>query len=79
MFIIGNALGENQLARGKHYGRQLSRLSIFFGVIVAAFLWRLPVIWVYFIIASDEIIKLPWVFAHYKRYLWVKNITKENI
>ncbi len=47
--------------------------------ICAAFWWRLPVIWVYFIIASDEVIKLPWVFQHYKKYLWVRNITKEGI
>lgn len=45
----------------------------------AAFWWKLPVIWVYFILSMDEIIKLPWVYAHYKKYIWVKNITKENI
>ena len=47
--------------------------------VVAAFWWKLPVIWVYFIISLDEVIKLPWVFAHYKKYLWVRNITKENL
>ncbi|MDO5411232.1 MAG: MATE family efflux transporter [Lachnospiraceae bacterium] len=42
----------------------------------AAFLFHLPVIWVYFIINLDEIIKLPAVFIHYRKYNWVKNITR---
>lgn len=41
----------------------------------AAFWWKLPVIWVYLFTCLDEIGKLPWVYLHYKRYLWVKNIT----
>lgn len=45
----------------------------------AAFWWKLPVIWVCFVLSMDEIIKLPWVYTHYKKYIWVKNITKENI
>ena len=45
----------------------------------AAFWWKWPVIWVYFIISMDEIIKLPWVYANYKKYRWLKNITKENL
>lgn len=45
----------------------------------AAFWWKISVTFVYLIIASDEIIKLPWVYSHYKKYRWVRNITKENI
>lgn len=45
----------------------------------AAFWWKLPVVWVYFIICMDEIIKLPWVYEHYKRYLWVRNITRDDL
>ena len=48
-------------------------------VFCAAFWWKLPVIWVYFIISMDEIIKLPWVYANYKKYKWLKNITKDNL
>ena len=44
----------------------------------AAFWWKLPVIWVCFILNMDEVIKVPWVFAHYKKYIWVKNITKDS-
>lgn len=44
----------------------------------AAFLWKLPVVWVYFILNLDEMIKLPAVYRHYKRYKWVNNITRED-
>ena len=45
----------------------------------AAFGLRLPVPAVYFIINLDEMIKLPAVYRHYKKYYWVKNLTiKEN-
>lgn len=43
----------------------------------AAFIWKLPVLWVYFLLNIDEIIKLPVVYWYYKKYNWVKNITKE--
>ena len=46
---------------------------------LAAFVLRLPVLAVYFVISLDEIIKLPAVYRHYKQYQWVKNLTeKEN-
>lgn len=45
--------------------------------LIAAFVLKLPVLWVYFLINIDELIKLPWVYKHYKKYNWVKNITKE--
>lgn len=44
----------------------------------AAFMWKLPVVAVYFILNLDEIIKLPAVFKHYRQYKWVKNITREE-
>lgn len=43
---------------------------------LAAFVFRLPVLVVYFIINLDEIIKLPAVYVHYKKYLWVKDLTR---
>lgn len=45
--------------------------------LVAAFVWKLPVLWVYILLNIDEIIKLPAVYIHYKKYNWVKNIIKE--
>lgn len=44
----------------------------------AAFLWKVPVIWVYFILNLDEFIKLPAVYRHYRKYKWVNNITREE-
>lgn len=45
---------------------------------VAAFILELPVLGVYILLNIDEIIKLPAVYMHYKKYNWVKNITKET-
>lgn len=45
---------------------------------LAAFRWELPVLAVYFIVNLDEIIKLPAVYKHYKKYNWVQNLTKED-
>lgn len=46
---------------------------------LAAFYWKLPVIIVFLIINLDEIIKIPAVIIHYRKYGWVKNLTRENI
>ena len=45
--------------------------------IFTAFVLKLPVLWVYVLLNIDEIIKLPVVYKYYKKYNWVKNITKE--
>lgn len=46
---------------------------------IAAFILKRPLIAVYFILNLDEIVKLPAVYLHYKKYKWVKNlIEKEN-
>lgn len=44
----------------------------------AAFIWRAPVLTVYFLLNLDEIVKLPVVYIHYKKYKWVRNLTKEE-
>lgn len=46
---------------------------------LAAFVFKLPVKWVYFIICTDEFVKWPWVFKRYFSMKWAKNITRENI
>lgn len=43
---------------------------------VAAFVLNLPVLVVYFLLNLDEMLKLPAVYRHYKKYQWVKDITK---
>lgn len=42
---------------------------------ICAFILKLPVIVVYFVLNLDEIIKLPVVYKHYKKYKWIKNLT----
>lgn len=44
---------------------------------LAAFVLRLPVPVVYCIVNLDEIVKLPAVFLHYRRYIWLRNITRD--
>lgn len=44
--------------------------------LACAYLWDLPVLLVYFILSMDEVIRLPWVYRHYKKYKWVQNITR---
>lgn len=44
---------------------------------LAAFVFKLPVLVVAFILTLDEFVKIPAVYIHYKKYLWIRNITKE--
>lgn len=46
--------------------------------LISAFLLKLPVIAVYIIINMDEIVKLPAVYRHYKKYLWLNNLTNKE-
>lgn len=43
--------------------------------LICAFILKLPVPVVYLIINADEMLKLPAVRYHYKKYLWVKDLT----
>lgn len=45
----------------------------------AAFVVKLPVLWVYFLLCTDEFVKWPWVIHHYRKGEWAKNITREDI
>lgn len=44
-----------------------------------AFVVKLPVLWVYFLLCTDEFVKWPWVIRHYRKGEWAKNITREDI
>lgn len=45
--------------------------------LLSAFVLKLPVMWVYFLLCTDEFVKWPWVIAHYRSGKWLKNITRE--
>ena len=44
---------------------------------LAAYVFKLPPIWVYFIMTLDEFEKMPAVFIHYFRGKWLTNITRD--
>lgn len=46
---------------------------------IAAFVLKLPVMWVYFLLCTDEFVKWPWVIRHYRSEKWLKNITRDNL
>lgn len=46
---------------------------------LTAFVLKLPVMWVYFLLCTDEFVKWPWVLKHYKSGKWLNNITRDNL
>lgn len=45
----------------------------------AAFILKLPVMWVYFFLCTDEFVKWPWVLKHYRSMKWLNNITRDDL
>jgi putative MATE family efflux protein len=45
---------------------------------LGAFVWKLPIWVVYIFINMDEWVKIPAVFVHYRKYNWVRNLTREE-
>ena len=46
---------------------------------LGAFVFHWPVEVVYACTCLDEVGKIPWVIYHYKKYKWVKDLTREMI
>ena len=46
---------------------------------LAAFVFHLPVVVVFLIVNLDEVVKVPAAIIHYKKYGWLRNITREQI
>ncbi len=46
---------------------------------ISAFALKLPPMWVYFLLCTDEFVKWPVVIHHYRTKKWLKNITRENV
>ena len=44
---------------------------------LGAFYFHLPVLLIYACTCLDEVGKVPWVIYHYKKYKWVRNITRD--
>lgn len=45
--------------------------------LLAAFIFKLPPMAVYVLLCTDEFVKWPWVFRHYRSGKWLNNITRE--
>ena len=45
---------------------------------LAAFVWKLSPVAVYCIMNMDEIVKIPAVYLRYKKYIWLRDLTREN-
>lgn len=46
---------------------------------LTAAILKLPAMWVYFFMCTDEFVKWPWVIGHYRSRKWLKNITRDNL
>ena len=40
---------------------------------------KLPPMWVYFLMCTDEFVKWPWVISHYRSRKWLRNITRDDL
>ena len=55
-----------------------TQISLVLNLFYAAITIGTTVMVVYFLLNLDEMIKLPAVYRHYKKYQWVNNITRED-
>lgn len=46
---------------------------------LSAAVLRLPAMWVYFLMCTDEFVKWPWVISHYRSKKWLRNITRDEL
>lgn len=46
--------------------------------LLGTFILHLPVVVVYILMNADEIVKLPWLYPHYRKYLWLNNLAREE-
>ena len=44
--------------------------------LLGAFVFHWPVLMVYACTCVDEVGKIPWVMIHFRKYKWVKNLTR---
>lgn len=85
-YIIGNSLNSTIIsgifpAGGDTKFGMVCDLITLWCVIVPlglafAFLIKAPVLVVAFILTLDEFVKIPAVYKHYMKYVWVRNITR---
>ena len=47
--------------------------------LLGTFVFQWPVMVVYIVMCMDEIIKVPFLYPRYKKYLWLNNLTREEV
>lgn len=45
--------------------------------LLCAFVFKIPEMWVYFVLCLDEFVKMPFIIRHYKKGSWLQNITRQ--
>ncbi len=86
-YVVGQAMNTLLIAGVFRAGGD-SKFGMFCDIIVmwcisvplgflCAFVWNLPPMVVYFILCLDEFWKIPAVYIHYKKFGWLKDITRE--
>ena len=87
-YIIGNALNSTIISGvfpaggDTRFGMKCDIITQWCAIvplgIIAAFVLKLPVLAVAFILTLDECVKIPAVYRHYMKYTWVNNITVDE-
>lgn len=87
-YIIGNSLNSTIISGifpsggDTRFGMWCDVITLWCVVVplgfLGAFVLKLPVLAVAFILTLDEFVKIPAVYRHYMKYNWGKNITKEQ-
>lgn len=47
--------------------------------LLSAFVFKLPVLWVYFLFCTDEFAKWPWIIRRYRSGKWIKIVAREDL
>ncbi len=74
MLLFGISSGASVLSAqywGKGDRRAVERVM----GLLCAFVFKIPEMWVYFVLCLDEFVKIPVVIGHYRRGEWLRNIT----
>lgn len=45
--------------------------------LLGTFVFHWPVMVVYILMSIDEIVKVPWLYPRYRKFIWLKNLTRE--
>ncbi len=86
-YIVGNSLNSTIISgifpagADTKFGMYCDVITLW-GVVVplgllTAFVFNAPVMVVAFVLTLDEFVKIPAVYIHYKKYRWVKDITRQ--